>query len=93
MEGWSNKNLSKILPFYNILIDFMEKPGVKKLATVELLNELHFYNGLGVNEVSEAFKRYAKNFNIEIIDRKDPLVQLHASNRVLKTCLNFYYEK
>ena len=23
---WDNKNLLKILPFYNILIDFMEKP-------------------------------------------------------------------
>ena len=33
-----NINLLKILPFYNILIDFMEKPKVKKLTNVELLN-------------------------------------------------------
>ena len=84
MEGWSNKNLLKILPFYNILIDFMEKPGVKKLTNVDLLNELPFYSGLGVKEVSQAFKRYAKNFNIEIIDRKDPLAQLHTSKSCIK---------
>ena len=84
MEGWSNKNLLKILPFYNILIDFMEKPKVKKLTYVELLNELPFYNGLGVKEVSEVFRRYAKSFNIEIIDRKDPLVQLYLSKSCIK---------
>ena len=64
-----NINLLKILPFYNVLIDIMEQPKVKMLTNVELLNELPFYNSLSVEEVSEAFKRYAKSFNIEIIDR------------------------
>ena len=62
----------------------MEKPKIKKLPNVELLNELPFYSGLSVKQVSEAFKRYAKSFNIEIIDRKDPLVQLHASKSCIK---------
>ena len=31
-----NKSLLKILPFYNILIDFMEQPRVKKLTNLEL---------------------------------------------------------
>ena len=84
MEGWSNKKLLKILPFYNILIDFMEKPKVKKLTNVELLNELPFYSGLNVKEVSEAFKRYAKSFNIEIIDRRDPLAQIYLSKSCIK---------
>ena len=43
-----NKTLPKILPFYNILIDFMQKPKIKKLANVELLNELPFYKSLSV---------------------------------------------
>ena len=34
-----NKNLLKILTFYNILIDFMEQLKVKRLTNVELLNE------------------------------------------------------
>ena len=39
MENWNNIDLLKILPFYNILIDFMEQPKIKKLTNVELLNE------------------------------------------------------
>ena len=34
---WDNKNLLKTLPFYNILIDFMEKPKIKRLSNTELL--------------------------------------------------------
>ena len=48
----------------------MEQPKIKKLTNVELLNELPFYNSLNVKEIVEAFKRYAKSFNIEIIDKK-----------------------
>ena len=62
------KNLFKILPFYNILI---EKPKVKKLSNVELLHELPFYHELNIKEISKAFRRYAKSYSIEIIDSKD----------------------
>ena len=55
----------------------MEQPKVKKLTNVEILNELPFYNSLNVKEVAEAFKRYVKSFNIEIVDKKDPLTQLY----------------
>ena len=72
-----NENLLKILPFYNVLIDFMKQPRIKKLTNVELLNELSFYSGLNIKEIAEAFKRYAKNFNIEIVDKKDPMAQLY----------------
>ena len=34
---WNNKKLLKILPFYNILIDFMDKPKIKRLSNAELL--------------------------------------------------------
>ena len=37
-----NERLLKVLPFYNVLIDFMEQPKNKKLTNVELLNELPF---------------------------------------------------
>ena len=39
-----NKSLLKILPFYNIFIDFMEKPKIKRLSNAELLYELPFYD-------------------------------------------------
>ena len=53
----------------------MQKPKVKKLTNVELLNELPFSNILNIKEILEAFRRYARSYSIEIIDRKDPLVQ------------------
>ena len=43
-----NKTLLKNLPFYNILIDFIQKSKIKKLTNVELLNELPFYKSLNV---------------------------------------------
>ena len=79
-----NENLLKILPFYNVLIDFMKQSKIKKLANVELLNELPFYSGLNVKEIAEAFKRYAKSYNIEIVDKKDPMVQLYLSKFCIK---------
>ena len=51
---WDNKNLLKIFPFYNILID---SPKIKKLSNVELLNELPFYDSLSIKEISKAFMR------------------------------------
>ena len=78
---WDNKYLLKILLFYNILID---SPKIKKLSNAELLHELPFYDSLNIKEISKAFKRYAKSFSIEIIDSKDPLIQLNASKSSIK---------
>ena len=36
----SNINLLKTLLFYNVLIDFMHTPKIKKLTNIDLLNEL-----------------------------------------------------
>ena len=82
-----NENLLKILPFYNVLIDFMKQSKFKKLTNVELLNELPFYSGLNVKEIAEAFKRYAKSYNIKIVDKKDPMVQLYSSKLCIKDLL------
>ena len=71
----------KILPFYNILI---EKAKTKRLSNAELLHQLHFYDSLSIKEISKAFKKYGKSFSIEMIDSKDPLVQLNASKSSIK---------
>ena len=71
-----NENLLKILPFYNVLIDIIKQPKIKKLTNVELLNELPFHSGLNVKEI--AFKRYARSYKIEIVHKKDPMVQLYS---------------
>ena len=77
-----SKSLLKTLPFYNVLINFMEQP--KKLTNVELLNKLPFYDSLNVKEIAKAFRRYAKSFNIEIVDTKDPLDQLYSNKSCIK---------
>ena len=62
----------------------MEKPKVKKLANVELFNELPFYNNLRVKETAATFKRNAKSFKIEIVDKKDPTIQLYSSKMCIR---------
>ena len=57
----------------------IEKPGIKKSSNIELLHELPFYDELSITEVSKAFKRYARSDKVEIVDHKDPLVQLETS--------------
>ena len=52
-----NKNFLKILPFYNVLIDFIKSDAVTKFNNVELMSKLPFFKYLDVKEVSEAFKR------------------------------------
>ena len=49
-----------------------------------MLHELPFYDELSLLKILEAFKRYARSHKIEIIDSKDPLVQLEASKASIK---------
>ena len=80
-----NKQIFKILPFNNVLIDFIKSDTVKGYCNVELMSELSFYKDLSVEEISKAFKRYAKSYRVEIIVKKDPMIQLYSSKgRVAK---------
>ena len=68
----------------HVIIDFIKQSKIKNLTNVELLNELPFYSGLNVKEIAEAFKRYAKSYNIEIVDKKDPMVKLYSNKLCIK---------
>ena len=46
---WDAKNLFQILTFYNT---FIEKPEIKKLSRIKLLQELPFYNELSIVKTS-----------------------------------------
>ena len=72
---WDAKKLFQILPFYNT---FIEKPDIKKLSNVNLLQELPFYNELSIVKNSSAFSGYARSYKIEIVNKKDPIVQSKA---------------
>ena len=66
----------KELSFYNTPI---EKPKVKRLKNIDRLAELPFYEQLSVIKTDQAFKGYAMSYKVEIVERKDPIVQLEAS--------------
>ena len=76
------KNIFQILPFYNV---FLEKPQIKKLSNIELLQELQFYDELSIAKNSNAFSGYAKSYKVEIVDTKDHLVQLQASKSSIES--------
>ena len=75
------KGLFQKLSFYNVPI---EKRRIKHLKNIDLLHELPFYNELCLKQISEAFKRYVRSYRTEIVDSKDPLVQLEASKPSIK---------
>ena len=82
---WDTKKEFQTLPYYKT---FIEKPEVKKLSNVKLLQELPFYDELSIVKNSNAFSGYAKNYKVEIVDKKDPLVQLQAS----KSSINYLFK-
>ena len=73
-------NYFKELPFYNKLI---ERP-IKRLKNLDPLIELSFYEQLSIIKTDQAFKGYAMSYKVEIIERKDPIVQLEASKLSIK---------
>ena len=78
---WDAKNLFQILQFYNT---FIEKPNIKKLSNAKLLKELSFYNELSIVKNNSSFSGYARSYKIKTIDKKDPIVQLKASELSIK---------
>ena len=60
----------------------IKKPEIKKLLNAELLHELSFYDELVVVEISNA-----RSYTVEIVDHKDPLIQLEASKSSIKDLL------
>ena len=78
---WDPNKIFQTLPFYNIYID---KPKVKKLNNVQLLKELPFYDKLSIVKNKTAFSGYAQSYKVEIIDKKDMIIQLKTSETVIK---------
>ena len=70
---WDAKKSFQTLPFYNT---FIVKPEIKNL---KLLQELPIYDELSIVQNSNAFSGYARSYKVEIVDNKDPLVQLEVS--------------
>ena len=61
----------------NLLKDLLN---VKKTLIVEL----PFYEQLSISKTDQVFKGYAMSYKVEIIEKKDPIVQLEASKLSVK---------
>ena len=71
----------KELSFYNKPI---QKPNVKRLKNIDRLAELLFYGQLSVIKRDQAFRGYAMSYKVELIERKDPILQLETSKLSVK---------
>ena len=71
----------KELPFYKKII---KKPKLKRLKNIDQLIQLPFYEQLDVIKTDQAFSGYAMSYKVEIIEKKDPIVQLEASKSSIK---------
>ena len=74
-------NCFKELPFYNKLI---KKPEIKRLKNIDLLTEKPFYKQLNIIKTNQAFRGYAMSYKVEIVERKDLIVQLEARKSSIK---------
>ena len=81
MQNDLNKELLKILSFYNSVNDI---PRVKKLSNIQLLKELLFYDELSIIKNKTAFSGYSRSYKVEIVDKKDVIIQLKSSEIVIK---------
>ena len=81
----SSTDYFKELPFYNVPID---KPKIKRLKNIDLLPQLPFYDQLNIIKIDPAFSGYAMSYKVEIVDKKDLIVQLEASKSSIKDLFN-----
>ena len=75
----------KKLPFSSVSID---KPIIKRLKNIDLLAEVPFYNQLNIIRTDHAFSGYAMSYKVEIVDKKDLIVQLEASRSSIEDLFN-----
>ena len=81
----SNIDYFKELPYFNEVI---EKRKIKRLKNVDLLAEQPFYEQLGIIKADQAFSGYAMSYKVEIVEKKDIIVQLEASRSIIKDLFN-----
>ena len=77
----SAEDYFKELPFYNKPI---KRPKVKRLKNIHQLAELPFFEQLSIIKTNQPFRGYAMSYKIEIVERKDPIVQLEATKLSIK---------
>ena len=80
----------KELPFYNKPI---KKPKIKRLKNIDQLAELPFYEQLSIIKTNQAFRGYAMLYKVEIIEKKDLILQLEASKIIIKDLFSDFLDE
>ena len=75
----------KELTFYNVST---EKPNIKCSKNIDLLAELPFYDQLNIIKTDHAFSGHAMSYKVEVVDKKDLILQLEASKSSIKDLFN-----
>ena len=73
------------LPFLMYLLKYQK---IKRLRNVDLLAELPFYDQLSIIKIDQAFSGYEKSYKVEVVEKKDSIVQLKASKSSIKDLFN-----
>ena len=81
----SNIDYFKELPFFNEVI---KKPKIKLLKNIDLLAERPFDEQLGIIKTDQAFSGYAMSYKVEVVEKKDLIVQLEARKSSIKDLFN-----
>ena len=71
----------KELPFYNKPIKNLK---VKRLKNINRLVKLPFYEQLDVIKTDQAFSDCSMLYKVQIVEKKDPIVQLQTSKLSIK---------
>ena len=71
----------KELPFYKNPI---KKTKIKRFKNIDQLDDLPFYKQPSIIKTNQAFRGYSMLSKVEIIERKDRIVQLEASKSSVK---------
>ena len=72
---WNANKIFQVLPFYDARIE---------RNNVQLLKKLPIYDDLSIVKKKTAFNGYAQSYKSEIIDKRDVVVQLRASEVSIK---------
>ena len=101
--------LSKIKSHYDVIDYFIElafynkpikKLKVKRSKDIDQIIELPFYEQMDVIKIDEAFRGYAMSYKVQIVERKDPIIQLKAKklrienwfHGILNETIGFMYQ-
>ena len=76
--------LSNILKNFHFTINPLKSQKIKRLTNINLLAELPFHKQLNVIKLNHAFQGYAMSYKAELIEKKDPVLQLETSKLSIK---------